>query len=527
MALSGAVNNIIVYLIQHFNVKSIDAAQISGIINGCTSVAPLFGAILSDSYFGSFRVVVFSSVVSLISMLMFTLTAAVPGLQPPPCAPGSTECQPASLGQLAVLYGAVALMSIGTGGTRFNSMAMGANQFDDQQDQNVFFNWYLVLLSISSILGATVIVYIEDNVSWATGFGVCAAASAVAVITLLLGFRYYRRTRIKGSPFTSMARVIVASLKKRKLEPANDSSAYYHAIGNGVQPVTPVLPTKSFSFLNRAALVTDGDANGDGSIAKPWRLCTVRQVEDLKTLIRIIPLWTSTIFITVCIATQMNFSILQALTMDRAVSRRFSIPAGSLVVIALAANAVALSLLDRAIYPALQRLAGINPTPLQRIGVGCLLNVASMVASALIEKRRGDIVRAHHATDDPRWTVPMPVLWLLLPFALTGLGEAFHFPGQIAFYYQEFPKSLKSTATGLIALIIAIGFYISTAVIHLVRRTTTWLPDNINNSRIDKVYWLLAVLAAINYGYFILCAKLYKLQCRVDKNLNQQKTGNN
>lgn len=275
------------------------------------------------------------------------------------------------------------------------------------------------------------------------------------------------------------------------------------------------------SFLNKAALVTERDANADGSVAKKWRLCTVQQVEDLKTLIKIIPLWTSTIFITVCIAIQMNLSILQGLTMNRRLSASFSIPPASLIVIALAANAVALSLLDRIIYPALQKLAGLNPTPLQRIGIGCLLNVVSMMASGMVEKRRADIVRAHHATGDPLWTVPMPVLWLVLPFALTGLGEAFHFPGQIAFYYQEFPKSLKSTATGLIALIIATGFYISTAVINLIRRTTTWLPNNINSARVDNVYWLLAALAAINYGYFILCAKLYKHQSQVEQSSEQ------
>lgn len=181
-------------------------------------------------------------------MIMFTLTATVPGLQPPRCAPGGSDCKPASSGQLAVLYGAVALMSIGTGGTRFNSMAMGANQFDEPRDQNVFFNWYLVLLSISSIIGATVIVYIEDSVSWTMGFSICTAASAVAVATLLLGSRYYRQTRIKGSPFTSMAQVVIAALKKRKLAPAKDSSAYYQAKSNSAHPVSPVLPTNFFRY---------------------------------------------------------------------------------------------------------------------------------------------------------------------------------------------------------------------------------------------------------------------------------------
>lgn len=41
-----------------------------------------------------------------------------------------------------------------------------------------------------------------------------------------------------------------------------------------------------YGLFNCAALKTEGNTRSDGSIAKPWRLCTVQQVEGLKTLIR-------------------------------------------------------------------------------------------------------------------------------------------------------------------------------------------------------------------------------------------------
>jgi len=50
-------------------------------------------------------------------------------------------------------------------------------------------------------------------------------------------------------------------------------------------------PTILCSFLNRAALIPDGDTiSPDGSVARPWRVCTVQQVEDFKTVSRILPL---------------------------------------------------------------------------------------------------------------------------------------------------------------------------------------------------------------------------------------------
>ena len=72
--------------------------------------------------------------------------------------------------------------------------------------------------------------------------------------------------------------------------------------------------------------------------------------------------------------------------------------------------------------------------------------------------------------------------------------------------------SLKSTSTAMIALIIGISFYLSTALIDLVRRVTGWLPDNINAARLDNVYWLLVVGGVINFGYYLVCASLYKYQ---------------
>ncbi|KAF8652433.1 hypothetical protein HU200_062763 [Digitaria exilis] len=266
------------------------------------------------------------------------------------------------------------------------------------------------------------------------------------------------------------------------------------------------------TFLNRAALITDGDAiAADGSVTRPWRVCTVQQVEDFKAVLRILPLWSAAIFLSVSIGVQINFTILQALVMDRAVGH-FTVPAGSIFTGCLIAVVVSLGLLDRVLLPLWRRATGHDPTPLQRIGAGHVITIASMAASAVIERQRMATVRAHGEEGDPAWVSPMSAMWLLLPFALSGAGEALHFPGQVTLYYQEFPPSLKNTATGMVAMIVALGFYLSTALIGIVRRATPWLPDNMNASRLENLYWLLAVLVAVNFGYYMLCARLYRYQ---------------
>ena len=64
LAAGGWQANLIVYLIQKFNVKSIDATQVSNVVNGCTCLFAIIGAIIADSFFGCLPVILISSCVS-------------------------------------------------------------------------------------------------------------------------------------------------------------------------------------------------------------------------------------------------------------------------------------------------------------------------------------------------------------------------------------------------------------------------------------------------------------------------------
>lgn len=507
LAAWGWTANLIVYLIEEFHVKSIDATQISNVLNGCISLFPVIGAIIADSSLGCFLVISISSFISLLGTILICLTAALDLLKPRLCERGSTSCQSPSKFQLGILYLAMALASIGIGGTRFTLGTMGANQFDKPKHQGIFFNWFFCAIYASSMISTTAIVYVQDNVGWVWGFGICVGANIVAATIFLLGKGYFRHGKPQGSPFTDLARVVVAMVRKRKMVVSTKIEDYYYG-QKGLLEIVPSVPTKSFRFLNRAAMKAEGDIRSDGTIAKQWTLSTVQQVEDLKKLIRIIPLWSTGIFLHTPIGIQSSLSVLQALAMDRHLGPHFQIPTGSILVFVLISTVVSLALFDIFLYPTWQKLIGRPLTPLTRIGVGHVLNVLSMTISALVESSRIKMNR----TDKPNSVALMSVIWLVPQLVTVGIGEAFHFPGQVALYYQEFPSSLKSISTSMIALLIAIAFYLSTAIVDLVRRVTKWLPDNINNGRVDNVYWLLVVLGVLNFGYYLVCARFYKYQ---------------
>lgn len=141
----------------------------------------------------------------------------------------STLCKGPTSKQLWYFYTSLFLLAVGTGGIKPNGAALGADQFNplNPKEKNQlwhFFNWFYFSVGISILGALTVIVYLQDNVGWAWGFGILAAAMALGVLSLFLGSLFYRNMRPAGSPFTRIAQVIVAAFRKRRLAVPSDTS---------------------------------------------------------------------------------------------------------------------------------------------------------------------------------------------------------------------------------------------------------------------------------------------------------------
>ncbi|EOA25809.1 hypothetical protein CARUB_v10019177mg [Capsella rubella] len=508
----GWVMNLIVFLIEEFNIKSITAAQISNVANGCLSIFPVAAAIIADSFFGNISVISVSAFISLLGISLLTLISSLDHLRPSPCETGSILCQSPSKLQLGVLYAALALVTIGSGGTRFTLASAGANQYEKPKEQGSFFNWYFLTLYAGAITGATAIVYTQDNVSWKLGFGLCAIANLISFIVFVSGKRFYKHDKPMGSPFMSLIRVVVAATAKRKVVISSREEDYHHGIEIEGK-TSAAVPSKSFRFLNRAALKTEDDMNQKhGSVKNIWRLCSVQEVEDFKAILRVIPLWLAIIFVSTPMVMQTSLIVLQALVTDRGLGPHFEVPAGSLQVIIIFTACIVIMLNNWLVYPMYQKLTHKSLTPLQRVGVGQVLTILSMALSAVVEAKRLKTVENEH---------PMSVLWLFPPLVIVGIGEAFQFPANIELFYGEFPESLRNTATSLTSLVIGISFYLSTALISLIQKTTEWLPNDINHGRVDNVYWVLVILGVLNFGYFLVYSWFYRYRNPKDSDKDQ------
>ncbi|KAL0847209.1 hypothetical protein Bca101_020455 [Brassica carinata] len=506
----GVILNLIVFLIEEFNSKSIAAAQISIIFNGCLAMLPVVAAILTDSFFGDIPVILASTFISLLGIFLLTLIASLDYLRPGPCEMGSILCQSPSQFQLGILYAALALVTMGTAGTRVTLASAGANQYKKPKDQRTFFNCYFLTVNTGAIISATAIVYTQDNASWKLGFGLCAAANLISFIIFISGKRLYKLSKPMGSPFTSLVRVLVAATVKRKAMISSKEEDYYHQGIGEKDKTTVVVPSKSFRFFNRAALQIE-EESGD-AINNKWRLCSVQEVEDFKAVLRLVPLWLSIIFVSIPVGVQSSLMVLQALVMDRVLSPHFKVSAGSIQVIAIIFSSIFIIINNWLVYPIYHKLTNKVMTPLQKIGMGHVFTILSMAISAVVEAKRLKTVENEHL---------MPVLWLFPPLVILGINEAFQLPANTELFYGEFPESLRNTATSLTSLVIGVSYYLSTALIDLIQRTTAWLPDDINHGRVDNVYWVLVIGGVLNFGYFLVCSWFYNYRILKDDDQEQ------
>lgn len=169
---------------------------------------------------------VFSIYFVLQGMVVLTLTAVVPDLRPPECTQASEQaglCTGPSKSQLSVLWISLVLLVIGAGGVRPCSITFGADQFDPNTEKgrigmNSFFNWYYCTSTAAVMVGLTLVVYIQDSISWAIGFGVPTGLMFLAIILFFLGTRLYIYVPPEGSIFTGVAQVLTAAFKKRSLK---------------------------------------------------------------------------------------------------------------------------------------------------------------------------------------------------------------------------------------------------------------------------------------------------------------------
>jgi len=484
--------------------------------SGALWITPFLGAYIADTHWGRYWTFIVFSVIYILGMILLTLTVSLPSLRPPACKSDSNICEKASKLQIGIFYLALYVLAVGAGGTKANISTMGADQFDDfdpkeKLQKASFFNWWLFTVFSGLLLGNIFLVYIQDRVGFAFGYGMSTAGLIISVIIFLIGTPFYRHKVQKGSPFIRMAQVIVAAARKWRVSLPSDPTHLYEVdpkeyVAEGRSPISL---TPTLRFLEKAA-------TKDGSF-RPWKLCPITQVEETKIVIRMLSIWVAMFMPHTLVSLLSTLFIKQGTRLNRHMGSHFEIPPGSLASFHIVSMLVTIVVYDRVLVRIFRRFTG-NPrgiTILRRIGIGMVFHIVTMVVASVTEMKRIRFVKAHGIEGNEKAIAPLTVFILLPQFLLGGIADAFLQGGALEFFYDQAPESMQSIGTSLFASTLGIGSFLNSFPLNVTVKIsgrkghTSWILNNLNASRIYYYYALMALLSILNLIFFLFVSRFY------------------
>ncbi|XP_050364718.1 protein NRT1/ PTR FAMILY 5.2-like [Argentina anserina] len=517
MAYYGIASNLVVYLTTKLHEGTV--ASSNNVTNwvGTVWMAPLLGAYIADAHLGRYWTFVIASAIYLAGMCLLTLAVSLHALRPPSCGGGVKleDCNKrASPFQVGIFYFALYIIAVGTGGTKPNISTMGADQFDVHEPKErfqklSFFNWWMFSIFFGTLFSNTFLVYIQDRVGYTLGYGLPTVGLAISVTVFLFGTKFYRHKLPSESPFSRIAHVLVAAIRKWRVTVPDDPKELHElSLDEYTKPGKYRIDrSSSLRFLDKAA-VKSGPTS-------PWMLCPVTQVEETKQMVKMVPILVTTFIPSTMLAQVGTLFVKQGTTLDRWMGPNFQIPPACLAAFVTIFMLISLVLYDRYFVPAVRKYTK-NPrgiTLLQRLGIGFVLHTITMITACLAERKRLSVIQENHLFSK-KDTVPLTIFILLPQFALMGIADSFE-TAKIEFFYDQAPEGMKSLGTSYFTTSLGIGSFLSSFILKTVAEFTKkhakrgWILDNLNISHFDYYYLFLAGLTFLNFLCFLVVAKYY------------------
>lgn len=245
----------------------------------------------------------------------------------------------------------------------------------------------------------------------------------------------------------------------------------------------------------------------------------MEQVEDAKIAVRMVPMWMTFMLCGIVSSTGNTYFVEQAKNMNRKLGK-LKLPPQILLLAQRSANKVFGCWAEALLA---DRWKG---TPAIGIGVAMISSVLCCIAAAIVETVRLKAIRKHGLLDKPDENIPMNILWLIFQFVLLAGLDSFMENSVAAFYNDQSPRSMKNDSTRryikqFIKGVSGLGYMCSVLSVYAVGKeserggkTTSWFQFTLNKSRLDRYFWVLAVLSSLNLAVFVLVALHYKYQKR-------------
>ncbi|XP_022773544.1 protein NRT1/ PTR FAMILY 5.10-like isoform X3 [Durio zibethinus] len=312
----GIGSNLITYLTGPLGESTATAAAQVNAWSGAASLLPLLGAFIADSFLGRYSTIILASLVYILGLGLLTLSATFPSVS----TSGGQNADNITLNsslrfQVILFFFSLYLVAFAQGGHKPCVQAFGADQFDTEDPEECkakssFFNWWYFGMCGGTLTTLSILNYIQDNLSWVLGFAIPGIVMAAGLVVFVLGTTTYRYS-VKGdeeSPFVRIGRVFILAVRNWK----TSSSAI--AAEEEARGTLPSESSKQFKFLNKALLAPDGSK-------EQGKVCSIRELEEAKAVIRLAPIWATSLIYAVVFAQSSTFFTKQGATMDRSITK--------------------------------------------------------------------------------------------------------------------------------------------------------------------------------------------------------------
>ncbi|KAJ9174920.1 hypothetical protein P3X46_013515 [Hevea brasiliensis] len=286
----------------------------------------------------------------------------------------------------------------------------------------------------------------------------------VAYVLFWSGIFFYHPCRPTGSPLSIVYRVVTVAVLKRHLSYPTDSNEVL------LFPHNPL-----FRFLDKAAIPETSNPDKE---RQQGRLCTKEEVNRVKKLLALLPMWTSLLVYALAKATGSTFFIEQSDGFDPIEFFGLTLPINAFSTLASLVSFI-VSYLFSALIPKRwkENKEKHELVTLWRIGLGMVCSILCCVTASKVDE-----------------------------FTSLGVMEGLARDGLTEFFYSQVDESMKHYESSLNDCMLGIGNFLS---VMCVFASKNWFGDAVNESRLDKYYLMLVALSWGNLCFYVLVGLAY------------------
>ncbi|KAL0395274.1 UNVERIFIED_CONTAM: protein NRT1/ PTR FAMILY 8.1 [Sesamum latifolium] len=384
--------------------------------------------------------------------------------------------------QLQLLYVTVPLVALGRAGREVPLKEFLADQFRKErspQDEDQVQSRRKVWWRFAYILGICASVYVFANNSWIKLSKISTIAMAAAFLWFLAGIAFYkRRPPTYKSRLNDAFQVVYAAISKRNLS---------HTPSENVIPI--------LRCLDQASIVEPSPSR-DEQIRK-GRLWEVEDVQEVKRLLSMIPLWITFLVYGLLQATGNTFFYQQVNYMDKHLGLISNVPVVIFVIVKSSTSFVVSRICD-SLFPYFWGEKVPRDVMLTVIGVGMAASPICCIVAWRVENYR---LQKYVNLD-----VSISFFWLVPQFFLLGLMEGLVFGGMEEMFYAVVPQSFTKYGPSFTQFSLNIGNFISLLGIVVFHGL---FSDDLDTSSLGTYYALLGYVCFVNLLFYCGVATYY------------------